>query len=294
MGLFFGQLSTRYEMLALGLVLLFASGSFSNPARVLKQRVPKFKNFPVVGIKESSDQIEPKIEYDEDIMEEHPRDARQVEQTSYEAIDGLDDVFVEEAVYLTPEDREQRALEEVQPSDEGFNFYEDESLDNNEAERPERDGAHGHHGGHRNQRGGRGGHNAAPVAFNDDEYNYDYDYEQQAPERQPQQQGRRGKQTGATGVALGVLSSPPSSDGNYNFNFANDDGSSRQEVGAPDAIRGSYSFVTPEGEQVNVQYHADETGFHATGSHVPQAPPMPAHVQRLLDHLAKVNGLERI
>ena len=76
--------------------------------------------------------------------------------------------------------------------------------------------------------------------------------------------------------------------------FANDDGSSRQEVGAPDAIRGSYSFVTPEGEQVNVQYHADETGFHATGSHVPQAPPMPAHVQRLLDHLAKVNGLERL
>ena len=33
--------------------------------------------------------------------------------------------------------------------------------------------------------------------------------------------------------------------------FANDDGSSRQEVGAPDAIRGSYSFVTPEGEQVS-------------------------------------------
>ena len=46
--------------------------------------------------------------------------------------------------------------------------------------------------------------------------------------------------------------------------------------------------------QVSVQYHADETGFHATGSHVPQAPPMPAHVQRLLDHLAKVNGLERL
>ena len=78
------------------------------------------------------------------------------------------------------------------------------------------------------------------------------------------------------------------------YSFANDDGSSRQEVGAPDAIRGSYSFVTPEGEEVSVQYHADETGFHATGSHVPQAPPMPAHVQRLLDHLAKVNGLARL
>ena len=29
--------------------------------------------------------------------------------------------------------------------------------------------------------------------------------------------------------------------------------------------------MTPEGEQVSVQYHADETGFHATGSHVHQA-----------------------
>ena len=44
---------------------------------------------------------------------------------------------------------------------------------------------------------------------------YDYDYEEEE-QRQPQQQ-RRGKQTGATGVALGVLSSPPSQDGNYNF-----------------------------------------------------------------------------
>jgi len=114
------------------------------------------------------------------------------------------------------------------------------------------------------------------------------------PLAHPRQQQRRGKQTGAVGVALGVLSSPPNSDGNYNFNFSNDDGSSRQEVGAPDAIRGSYSFVSPEGEEVQVQYHADETGFHATGSHVPQAPPMPPHVQRLLDHLAKVNGLERL
>ena len=43
---------------------------------------------------------------------------------------------------------------------------------------------------------------------------YDYDY--QEPSFQSQQH-RQGKQTGAVGVALGVLSSPPSSDGNYNF-----------------------------------------------------------------------------
>ena len=37
--------------------------------------------------------------------------------------------------------------------------------------------------------------------------------------------------------------------------FANDDGSSRQEVGSPAsdsmAVSGSYSFVTPEGEVIS-------------------------------------------
>jgi loricrin len=48
-------------------------------------------------------------------------------------------------------------------------------------------------------------------------------------------------------------------------------------------LQGSYSFITPEGEQISVSYTADETGFHPSG-----LPPMPPHVQRLLDHLAKV------
>ena len=40
---------------------------------------------------------------------------------------------------------------------------------------------------------------------------------------------------------------------------------------------------------MNIQYIADETGFHATGSHVPVAPPMPPAIRRMLDHLAKVS-----
>ena len=43
-----------------------------------------------------------------------------------------------------------------------------------------------------------------------------------------------------------------------------------------------------------MQYTADEFGYHASGSHMPTTPPPPPHVQRLLDHLAKVNGLERL
>jgi len=290
-------------MLVLSLVLLCASSSLSAPARVLKQRVQKFKNFPVVGIKETPSEIA-ETESDSFTQAEplaivdHPRDARQAD---------TEDLFIEEAVYLTPEARDARAAALDQLNDDpvavgdvfgdDIFFPKEETEDYNLEEhvRDERDGAHGHHrGGHRasRQRGGRVAPPPAPVV-NEYEDNYDYDYPEEQQRSQPQEQ-RRGKQTGATGVALGVLSSPSDQDGNYNFNFANDDGSSRQEVGAPDAIRGSYSFVTPEGEQVSVQYHADETGFHATGSHVPQAPPMPAHVQRLLDHLAKVNGLERL
>ena len=52
-------------------------------------------------------------------------------------------------------------------------------------------------------------------------------------------------------------------------------------------VTGSYSFLTPEGELVEMQYTADENGYHASGSHMPTTPPPPPHVQRLLDHLAK-------
>ena len=201
-------------MLVYSLVLLLAVGSFSSPARVRKTRVQKFKNFPVVGLKESAP--EPIVEPVLDKVDEHPRDARQVGEYRSEP-ENLDDVFVEEAVYLTPEDREQRALAKQHNEDELFN---DESLDIVDSVRPERDGAHGHHGGHNNRnRGGRANHRAAPApVVIEEEYDnydsYDEDYDYQAP--QPQQQ-RRGKQSGATGLALGVLSSPPGSDGNYNF-----------------------------------------------------------------------------
>ena len=52
------------------------------------------------------------------------------------------------------------------------------------------------------------------------------------------------------------------------FSFANDDGSSRQEVGNPASsamlVSVSYSFFTPEGELVEMQYTADENGINKT------------------------------
>merc|ERR1711892_674 len=196
------------------------------------------------------------------------REARQVEDESnsyqdYAEENYLDDTFIEEAVFLSPSDRGGRDIAEgelllSQEADLEEEFYQDESLllsSEQEAFRDERD--------HLGSRGGR----------------------------QRAQEQREGRQTGVVAPALGVLNNPSDATGNYNFNFANNDGSSRQEVGSQSGIEGSYSFITPEGEEVRVEYVADETGFHATGSHLPQAPPMPPAIARMLRHLEKVNGV---
>merc|ERR1712018_24557 len=112
--------------------------------------------------------------------------------------------------------------------DDNFEYY-DESIEyEEENERQERDGF----------RGSRG--------FNNQPSRNSRRF-QQAPQeqnfRQPQPQEQRGgRQSGQIGAALGVLSNPPSAKGDYNFNFSNNDGSTRQESGALNEISGSYSF----------------------------------------------------
>lgn len=196
-------------MLVLSLVTILASSCISIPSR---QRYTSFKNFPVVGIKENHEEESPIETVEEAVYTENiPRAARQVEPSSY--TDSLDDVFVEEAVYLTPEDREQRAID----NDDGDvsyveldNFeYADESLVEEENERPERDGAHGSHGSSRHSanRNSRRFQQSQQVP-------QEQDFRQPAP---PAQEQRGGRQTGQIGSALGVLSNPPSSNGDYNF-----------------------------------------------------------------------------
>lgn len=46
---------------------------------------------------------------------------------------------------------------------------------------------------------------------------------------------------------------------------------------------GEYSYTAPDGQIVNVQYTADETGFHATGDHIPTPAPVSAEIQKSLD-----------
>lgn len=47
--------------------------------------------------------------------------------------------------------------------------------------------------------------------------------------------------------------------------------------------QGSYTYTSPEGTIITVNYVADETGFHATGDHLPTPPPVSPEVQKGLD-----------
>jgi hypothetical protein len=264
----------------------------------LSSSFSSFKNFPVVGLRSrpalplvpeplegSGGEREGRGE-EEEVRE--PREANLAsyndgEVASYSDVSSLDDEFIEEALFLSPEDRDPRDVDAGSFEDWAEEEAEEEG-EIVEVARAERDGLGGHHGAHH-----RAGHDMPERQV---VRRRGSRRQQEAGERQVEerQRPREAKQTGDIGPAFGVLSNPPNQEGDYNFNFANDDGSSRQEASGPAGVRGSYSFVTPEGEEVNIQYVADETGFHATGSHVPQAPPMPPAIRRMLDHLAKVNG----
>ncbi|KAJ9574167.1 hypothetical protein L9F63_008423, partial [Diploptera punctata] len=85
-------------------------------------------------------------------------------------------------------------------------------------------------------------------------------------------------------------------DGTYSFRYDTGNGISAEEsgflknTGDPETVirvqQGSAFYTSPEGQQIKLQYVADENGFHPTGDHLPTAPPIPKPIQRALDYLA--------
>ena len=65
-----------------------------------------------------------------------------------------------------------------------------------------------------------------------------------------------------------------------------------KNVGTPDqaeAVQGSASWTTKEGERVSIAWQADENGANFQGDHLPTAPPapeIPVLIQRALDWIA--------
>ncbi|XP_043251962.1 endocuticle structural glycoprotein ABD-4 [Colletes gigas] len=56
-----------------------------------------------------------------------------------------------------------------------------------------------------------------------------------------------------------------------------------EEQGEALVQQGSYSYMSPEGQLITIHYTADETGFHATGEHIPTPPPVSEEIQKGLD-----------
>ncbi|XP_061394003.1 cuticular protein 47Eg-like [Musca vetustissima] len=52
-------------------------------------------------------------------------------------------------------------------------------------------------------------------------------------------------------------------------------------------VRGQYSYTSPEGEQVSLQYTADENGFHVDAANplLPTPPPIPAHILKAIEYI---------
>jgi hypothetical protein len=69
---------------------------------------------------------------------------------------------------------------------------------------------------------------------------------------------------------------------------AEDSGNLRNVEPKPEdtVSRGSYSYTSPEGQLITVNWVADENGFQATGDHLPTPPPMPE--RRLVNLKAKL------
>lgn len=82
--------------------------------------------------------------------------------------------------------------------------------------------------------------------------------------------------TAAAGGDIPVLrqDSNIEADGHYNYQYELGNGVSASESGVGgQSAQGNFAYVSPEGESVSITYTADENGYQAHGSHVPEIPP---------------------
>lgn len=125
-------------------------------------------------------------------------------------------------------------------------------------------------------------------------------YQQKAAQQTYQQQ----KQETTTWIPILKYNKQQGDDGSYQTEYetgnqilATENGyirdKSEQLPGGVLVQQGQYSYISPEGEVINVQYTADDKGFHATGDHIPTPPPIPAEIQKGLDQIYEGIRLNR-
>ncbi|NP_001036828.1 larval cuticle protein LCP-22 precursor [Bombyx mori] len=100
---------------------------------------------------------------------------------------------------------------------------------------------------------------------------------------------------GAETVKFGNEINP---DGSYTYFYETNNGIAAQEQGVPRNLggnppavpvvaQGSFSWTSPEGVPISVNYVADENGYQPTGNAIPTSPPVPEQIARALAYIAK-------
>lgn len=75
-------------------------------------------------------------------------------------------------------------------------------------------------------------------------------------------------------------------DGTYKWNFEASNGIAAEEQGiGGQTAQGSARWVSPEGEQIQLTYTADENGYVPQGSHLPTPPPTPDYILKALEFI---------
>ncbi|KAH8304027.1 hypothetical protein KR018_006405 [Drosophila ironensis] len=114
--------------------------------------------------------------------------------------------------------------------------------------------------------------------------------------------GNGGPGNGGGGEVIPIikLESKINTDGSYKYEYETGNGIKAEEMGylknagvkGAEALtaEGSFSYTSPEGEEISLTYIADENGFQPQGDHLPTPPPIPIEIQEALDMLAAGGG----
>ncbi|KAI5707169.1 hypothetical protein M8J76_003657 [Diaphorina citri] len=96
---------------------------------------------------------------------------------------------------------------------------------------------------------------------------------------------------------ISYVNEPPV-DGTYKFAFETGNGIAVQEQGAlknagqkdleAQTAQGQSSYTSPDGTPIQTQWYADETGYHASGAHLPTPPPIPDEIAKAIATLPKL------
>ncbi|KAL3280967.1 hypothetical protein HHI36_004192 [Cryptolaemus montrouzieri] len=83
-------------------------------------------------------------------------------------------------------------------------------------------------------------------------------------------------------------------DGSYKFSYETSNGIKAEEEGelkpggeeGIQSAKGSFSYTGPDGQEIKVEYTADENGFVPKGDHLPTPPPIPPEILKALEQNA--------